>query len=47
MLFRSIRDMIAYVPQDAYLFGGTIMGNIRFGRLTATDEEVIEAAKAA
>ncbi|MCB2356370.1 ABC transporter ATP-binding protein [Clostridium estertheticum] len=43
----EIRDMIAYVPQDAYLFDGTIMENIRFGRLIATDKEVIEAAKAA
>jgi ABC-type multidrug transport system fused ATPase/permease subunit len=43
----TVRDMIAYVPQDAYLFDGTIMENIRYGKLDATDEEVIEAAKAA
>lgn len=43
----TIRDMIAYVPQDGYLFDGTIMENIRFGKLSATDEDVIEAAKAA
>ena len=40
MLFRS-------VLQDTWLFKGTIMENIRYGRLDATDEEVIEAAKAA
>ena len=33
--------------QDSYLFTGTIMENIRYGRLDATDEEVIEAAKLA
>ena len=35
------------VLQDTWLFKGTIMENIRYGRLDATDEEVIEAAKAA
>lgn len=35
------------VLQDTWLFNGTIMENIRYGRLDATDEEVIEAAKAA
>ena len=35
------------VLQDTWLFGGTIMENIRYGRLDATDEEVIEAAKTA
>ena len=38
---------IAYVSQDNYLFDTTVMENIRYGRLDATDEEVIEAAKAA
>ena len=35
------------VLQDTWLFKGTIMENIRYGRLDATDEEVIAAAKAA
>ena len=35
------------VLQDTWLFQGTIMENIRYGRLDATDEEVIAAAKAA
>ena len=35
------------VLQDAWLFSGTVMENIRYGRLDATDEEVIQAAKAA
>jgi ATP-binding cassette subfamily B protein len=34
------------VLQDAFLFSGTVMDNIRYGRLDASDEEVIEAAKA-
>ncbi len=43
----SLRERIAYVSQDTFLFAGSIMHNIRLGRETATDEEVIEAAKAA
>ena len=35
------------VLQDTHLFTGTVMENIRYGRLDATDEEVIEAAKTA
>lgn len=42
----ELRSRIGMVLQDAVLFGGTIMDNIRYGRLDATDEEVIEAAKA-
>lgn len=42
----ELRSKIGMVLQDAVLFGGTIMDNIRYGRLDATDEEVIEAAKA-
>ncbi|MEI3612016.1 ABC transporter ATP-binding protein [Pseudogracilibacillus sp. SO30301A] len=38
---------VSYVSQDIYLFDGTIMDNIRMGRLDATDEEVMEAAKQA
>lgn len=44
---RELRDAFGMVLQDTWLFQGTIMENIRYGRLDATDEEVIEAAKAA
>jgi ATP-binding cassette subfamily B protein len=44
---RFLRKNIAMVLQDTHLFTGTIMENIRYGRLDATDEEVIEAAKTA
>lgn len=43
----SLRSKIGVVLQDTYLFAGTIMDNIRYGRLDASDEEVINAAKAA
>lgn len=43
----DLRDMFGMVLQDTWLFNGTIMENIRYGRLDATDDEVIEAAKAA
>ena len=43
----SLRDAIGIVLQDTVLFSGTIMDNIRYGKLDATDEEVIEAAKLA
>lgn len=43
----ELRKNIAMVLQDTHLFSGTIMENIRYGRLTATDEEVIAAAKTA
>lgn len=42
-----LRKNIAMVLQDTHLFTGTIMENIRYGRLDATDEEVIEAARIA
>ena len=42
-----LRENIAMVLQDTHLFTGTVMENIRYGRLDATDEEVIEAAKTA
>lgn len=43
----ELRRNIAMVLQDTHLFSGTVMENIRYGRLDATDEEVIEAAKTA
>ena len=43
----NLRQNIAMVLQDTHLFTGTVMENIRYGRLDATDEEVIEAAKTA
>lgn len=43
----ELRDSISMVLQDTWLFHGTIMENIRYGRLDATDEEVIAAAEAA
>ncbi|MDE5804441.1 MAG: ABC transporter ATP-binding protein/permease [Lachnospiraceae bacterium] len=43
----ELRENIAYVPQDAYLFTTSIKENIRYGRLGASDEEVMEAAKRA
>lgn len=43
----DLRDMFGMVLQDTWLFNGTVMENIRYGRLDATDEEVIKAAKAA
>ncbi|MBR3576252.1 MAG: ATP-binding cassette domain-containing protein, partial [Clostridia bacterium] len=42
----SLRAQIGYMFQDSFLFSGTIMENIRYGRLDASDEEVYEAAKA-
>lgn len=44
---RDLRDNFGMVLQDTWLFKGTIMENIRYGRPEATDEEVIQAAKAA
>ncbi|MCR5480162.1 MAG: ABC transporter ATP-binding protein/permease [Ruminococcus sp.] len=43
----ELREAFGMVLQDTWLFNGTIMDNIRYGRLDATDEEVIAAAKAA
>lgn len=43
----ELREMFGMVLQDTWLFNGTIMENIRYGRLDATDEEVYAAAKAA
>jgi len=43
----SLRGQMGVVLQDTFLFAGSVMDNIRYGRLEATDEEVIEAAKTA
>ncbi len=44
---RSLREQMGIVLQDAFLFGDTVMNNIRYGRPTATEDEVIAAAKLA
>ena len=43
---KSLRSQMGVMLQDSFIFSGTIMDNIRYGRLDATDEEVVEAAKA-
>ncbi|MNX88512.1 putative multidrug resistance ABC transporter ATP-binding/permease protein YheI [compost metagenome] len=43
----DVRNSIAFVPQDAFLFSDTIMNNIKFGKEDATEAEVMEAAKKA
>jgi ABC-type multidrug transport system fused ATPase/permease subunit len=43
----ELRGLIAYVPQESYLFSGTIRENISYGRLGASEEEIIDASKAA
>ena len=47
MTNRELRGFFAYVPQEPYLFEGTIMENIRMGDLNASEEDIIEAAKVA
>jgi ATP-binding cassette subfamily B protein len=42
----ELRTNVSYVLQDTFIFAGTIMDNIRFGRPNATDEEVVDAARA-
>ena len=42
---KSLRRNIGIVQQDVYLFAGTVLDNIRYGKLDATEEEIIEAAK--
>jgi ATP-binding cassette, subfamily B, bacterial len=44
---QELRNLIAYVPQDAYLFQGTIADNLRMGKPEATEEELIGAARLA
>ncbi len=43
----AIRNQFAYVPQNPYLFGLSVMENIRLGNMSATDEQVMDAAKKA
>ncbi len=43
----SLREKIGVVPQDPMLFNDSIMNNIRYARITASDKEVYEACKAA
>jgi ABC-type multidrug transport system fused ATPase/permease subunit len=43
----SLRSQIALVPQDIFLFGGSIRENISYGKTTATDSEILEAARQA
>ncbi|GIP39069.1 ABC transporter ATP-binding protein [Paenibacillus sp. J31TS4] len=47
LAFGTLRGPLGYVFQETYLYGASVKENIRFGRPEATDEEVIEAAKAA
>ena len=47
MSLEALNSRISYVAQDQYLFNTSLLENIRLGRLTATDEEVIAAAKLA
>ena len=42
---RTLREQMSVMMQDSFIFSGTIMDNIRYGKLDATDEEVIQAAK--
>src|ERR1700749_3478926 len=45
MTLRSLRKYIGIVQQDVYLFAGTVSDNIRYGRLHASESDVIAAAK--
>ncbi len=47
MSLEAFNSRISYVAQDQYLFNTSLLENIRLGRLNATDEEVVEAAKKA
>ncbi|MFI3164545.1 MAG: ABC transporter ATP-binding protein [Bacillota bacterium] len=44
---KSLRDQIGFVQQDVYLFGGTVFQNIEYGKIGASREEIVEAAKLA
>jgi ATP-binding cassette subfamily B protein len=43
---RELRDLFAFVPQDAYLYSGTVLENIRYGKPGASEEEITAAARA-
>jgi len=43
---RELRDLFAFVPQDAYLYSGSVLENIRYGKPGASEEEITAAAKA-
>lgn len=45
VIIRSLRKQMGVMMQDSFIFSGTIMDNIRYGNFSATDEEVIRAAK--
>ena len=47
MTLRSLRDNIAMVQQDVYLFNSTVRDNIAYGQYDATDEQIVAAAKQA
>ncbi len=47
LTLQSLRQTIGIVQQDVYMFGGSIRDNIAYGKLDATDEEIVEAAKKA
>ncbi|MEX1202482.1 MAG: ABC transporter ATP-binding protein [Ferruginibacter sp.] len=47
ILLSNLRSQISYVPQDVFLFSDTICNNIRFGKESATDDDVAEAARKA
>lgn len=47
LITASLRDRIGVVPQSPILFDDTIMNNVRYGRITASDEEVFEVCRAA
>ncbi|HET7654413.1 MAG TPA: ABC transporter ATP-binding protein, partial [Acidimicrobiales bacterium] len=42
---RSLRERIVVVPQEGFLFGGTVLDNVRLGRASATDDEVVDAMR--
>lgn len=47
MCRQDLRSLFGMVLQDAWLFNGTVMENLRYGKLDASDEEVMKAADAA
>lgn len=41
--FRSLRDRVAFVPQEGFLFDGTVADNVRYGRIDASDDDILRA----